>query len=121
MLRRAAGEGFRLVYGKKQLQELIDVLGYARIARKYKVRGVEIERFVRWIAKRGKRVEAVKVEMCRDSDDNYIIGLAMAVAKKGKVFLVTGDKDILTLKGKITGVKIVTSGEFLGAVDSHSV
>jgi predicted nucleic acid-binding protein len=83
------------------------------VAKKYKISGVEIEQLVRWIARRGKSVEAVKVEICRDPDDNYVIGLAMAVVKKRKVLLVTGDKDILTLKGRIAGVVMVTPGEFL--------
>ena len=37
----------------------------------------------------------------------------MRAARKSLVYLVTGDKDILDLKGKVENVTIITPGEFL--------
>ena len=48
------------------------------------------------------------VDICRDSDDNYLLALAQ---DGGADYLITGDDDLLTLK-KLGKTKIVTLTEF---------
>jgi putative PIN family toxin of toxin-antitoxin system len=52
--------------------------------------------------------EPINELVCRDKDDNFIIGTALG----GKVkLIITGDKDLLSLE-KYKGIKIVTPREF---------
>lgn len=46
--------------------------------------------------------------VCRDKDDNKIIGTALAGSAK---FIITGDSDLLSLK-KYKGVRIITPREY---------
>ena len=48
------------------------------------------------------------VEICRDSEDNFLLALAQ---DGGADYLITGDRDLLTLK-KFGTTKIVTINEF---------
>ena len=112
ILKRATGGERYLVYGAKQLEELVEVLGYERIKRKYPIVREEINKLGEWLLSK-KEIEAREVSLCRDPDDNYVIGLAMRAAKNKRAYLVTSDKDILILKGKVEGVDIVKPGEFL--------
>ena len=112
ILRKTVSGGRYLVYGAKQFEELVEVLGYERIRRKYLINDEEMSKLGKWVMK-SKEVEPVVVELCRDPDDNYMIGLALKVAKNKKAFLVTGDKDVLVLNGKVKNVEILTPGEFL--------
>ena len=112
ILKKAVSGGRYLVYGAKQLEELVEVLGYERIRKRYSISQDEVSKLGKWVMK-NKEVEPVIVELCRDPDDNYMVGLAMKAAKKKKAFLVTGDKDILDLRGKIKNVEILRPGEFL--------
>ncbi len=110
---KIGNEDWRLVYGKEQLEEMVRVLGYERISKKYKWNKGAVDELISWTVKYGREVRAVEVDICRDKDDNYVVGLAVRAARKTGVYLVTGDKDILDLKGKIEKVTIVTLGEFL--------
>ncbi len=50
-----------------------------------------------------------KIEICRDPDDNKFIECAL----EGKcIYIVSGDKDLLTLK-QHAGIEIITVAEFL--------
>lgn len=49
-----------------------------------------------------------EIDVCRDKDDNYLLALAIDSESK---YLVTGDKDLLTLE-KFQGVEIVTFNHF---------
>ena len=106
-------EDWLLKYGSEQLEEMVDVLGYERITKKYKWDKSVVGSLVQWVMGYGRQVLPTKVSQCRDEDDNYVIGLAMTVARRGKVYLVTGDKDILVLNGEIPKVVILRPGEFL--------
>ncbi|MEK7155060.1 MAG: putative toxin-antitoxin system toxin component, PIN family [Patescibacteria group bacterium] len=110
---KIGNEDWRLVYGEEQLEELIRVLGYRRIAKRYKWDKGSVDELVSWMIKYGREVRAVEVDICRDKNDNYVVGLAVRAARKTGVYLVTGDKDILDLKGKVGNVTIVTPGECL--------
>lgn len=113
ILKKIFRSGYNLVYSRDQLNEFVEVLGYKRVTRKYILESEEIKKFLKIIKIKGRKLEPEKVQLCRDPDDNHIIGLAMRAAKRNKAYLVTGDKDILDLKEKIEKVKILTPGEFL--------
>lgn len=49
-----------------------------------------------------------KVDICRDSDDNFILALGLASEAD---YLITGDKDILAISG--FSIKIVSPATFL--------
>jgi len=103
----------QLVYGRRQLEEFTRVLGYRRITKKYFIDKKTLAEFLLWIGENGKEIEAEEVNLCRDPDDNQILGLAVAAARGKVVYLITGDRDILVLKEKIKGVQILTAGEFV--------
>ena len=46
----------------------------------------------------------------RDPDDDYVLAYALVGSAD---FLVTGDKDLLSLEGQIEGLQIVTPSQFL--------
>lgn len=103
---------FNLLYSDVSLKELVRVLNYPRIINKYHHGKKEIDLFVQTILTFGKFVYAPKkVKLCRDPDDDELISIALAIYVKRPILLVTGDKDLLALKGKIRGVKIVTAAQ----------
>lgn len=111
ILKHAISGGRRLVYGRDQLVELAEVLGYERITKKYRVEAEELEKLGRWVMEK-EEIEPEEINLCQDPDDNYVIGLVKRAARRSKAYLVTGDKHILKLKGKIEGVEIMRPGEF---------
>ena len=113
ILRKIFRGGYKFLYGKDQIKEFVEVLGYDRLKKHYQIDRDDIGEFIKFIVKKGKQVEAESCNLCRDPDDNYILGLAIRASKREKVWLVTGDKDILALKKKIKGVQILTAGEFV--------
>lgn len=113
ILRKIFRGGYKFLYGKDQIKEFVEVLGYERLKKHYQIDRDDIDKFIKFIVKMGKQAEADSCSLCRDPDDNYILGLAMRASKRQEVWLVTGDKDILDLKKKIEKVKILTPGEFL--------
>lgn len=113
ILRKIFRDGYRFLYGREQINEFIEVLGYERLKRHYDIDRNEIDRFIKFIIKKGKQIEADDFDLCRDPDDNYILGLAIRASKRQEVYLITGDKDILDLKKKLKNVKILKPGEFL--------
>jgi putative PIN family toxin of toxin-antitoxin system len=70
----------------------------------------EIEALIALIALRGIIVTPVRrITVCRDPDDNMFIEAALAGMAE---YVVTGDKDLLTLK-KFETVRFVTPRAFL--------
>lgn len=113
VLEKIGTGGAALVYSQEQLAELAEVLTYARIEKKYRVDRDVIEEIIVWVNRIGTEIEAVETDLCRDADDNHIVGLALSAAKFKQVYLVSGDRDILALKKKLKGITILTAGEFL--------
>lgn len=108
-----AGE-ILLYFSEEQLQELQRTLNYPRIKKKYKVTDDTIDTFVQTIFTYGKLVYPTqRVELCRDPDDNELLSIAKSILHDEQIYLITGDKDLLVLKGKVEGLDILTPQEFL--------
>lgn len=116
ILRLIISGNYQLIYGQNQMEEFTRVLGYRRITKKYHIDELAVGEFLNWIIGNGRELEPQTIKICRDPDDNYIIGLALKAAKIQQVYLITGDKDILALKGKILKVEILTAGKFVASI-----
>lgn len=103
---------FQLWYSIGLLNELLRVLSYKRLIRRGAVKDAA-EAFIRTLIVHGKAIIPRAATLCRDPDDNEVLGVAMAVAADSPVVLVSADKDILVLKGSVEGVQIMTPQEFL--------
>lgn len=104
---------FELLYSEKLIQEVNKVLNYPRIFSKYGFRKEIISDFVDSIVTFGKLVyQPAKVKICRDLNDDELLSIVLAIYTKKPIYLVSGDKDLLELKGKVKGVKIATAREF---------
>lgn len=105
---------FELLYSEKLIQEVNKVLNYPRIFSKYGFSKKIISDFINSIVVFGKLVyQPAKVKICRDPNDDEFLSIALAIYTRKPIYVVSGDKDLLELKGKIKGVKIVTAGEFV--------
>lgn len=100
-----------LLYSKGILTELLRVLKYPRM-KKFGVAEEERDAFVRAIITYGKAVVPKEAHLCRDEDDNEILGIALASGQK-RTYIITADLDLLVLAGSIDGVMILTPQEFL--------
>jgi putative PIN family toxin of toxin-antitoxin system len=71
----------------------------------------EIDAFCRRLADHAAMVTDLPEigPVCRDPDDDHVIAAALAA---GAGFIVTGDKDLLTL-GTHAGIRIVSAADFL--------
>lgn len=101
-----------LWYSRYLLEELLRVLLYPRLAR-YMVTREAIDAFINTMIVCGNLVQPESTTLCRDPDDNEILGIALALVGKDSVYLISADKDLLTLRGSIEGVTILTPQEFL--------
>ena len=105
---------FRFYYHESRVKEFLEILQYKRISKKYTLSEEVLDVFMSPIRKYGESLEPEVVKICRDIDDNEVLGLATAATRKsGKVFLITHDEDLLDLNGKIETVEILRPGEFL--------
>ncbi|MBI5620635.1 putative toxin-antitoxin system toxin component, PIN family [Candidatus Gottesmanbacteria bacterium] len=101
-----------LWYSHRLLTELARVFTYPRL-KKYDIANETAATFIEMIIASGNAIAPRLTTLCRDPDDNEIIGIALAVAGGDPVYLVSADKDILTLRGNVHGVTILTPQEFL--------
>lgn len=105
---------FRFLFSEGLISEINRVLHYGRIFKRYNFSDQKISEFLDSIVTFGKFVHNPRpVKICRDKDDDEILSVALAIAGKNPVYVVSGDKDLLELKGKVEGVKILTASEFL--------
>lgn len=103
-----------LYFSEVQLRELNRVLRYPRIKSKYQVTDDQINTFISTFFICGKLISTTeKITICRDPDDNELLSLAASIASNNEVYLISGDKDVLILKGKVGKVMIMTPQEFL--------
>lgn len=105
---------FELLYSEMLIREVGEVLNYPRIFTKYHLTQKIISKFIESIATFGKLVYSPKkVQICRDPEDDELFSIALAVAHKKPIYIVSGDKDVLSLKGKIKEISVLTAAEFL--------
>lgn len=95
---------FELLYSEKTIQEINRVLNYPRIFNKYHFDKQMIEEFIESIITFGKFVYAQKDEL---------ISIALTIYTRKPIYIVSGDEDLLVLRGKIRGVRILTANEFV--------
>jgi uncharacterized protein len=101
---------FKIAQSDETYQELVTRI-YKRKFDKY-ISDQEREDFLRVVKHHSQFVKVEsQVEICRDIDDNKFLELAI---DSNAVFLITGDRDLLSLKAQIEYQKlIVTPREFL--------
>jgi putative PIN family toxin of toxin-antitoxin system len=110
ILQRLRNGDYTLVYSLPILDELIEKLALPRIRHKYHLEEEQIEALTAFIALRGELVTPSRtVKVCRDPEDNMFIEAALAGAAE---YVVTGDKDLLTLR-KFETVRFITPRTFL--------
>ena len=103
-----------LYFSEEQLQEIERVLNYPRIKNKYQVTDDTISTFINTIFTYGRLIyPSASVELCRDQDDNKLLSVAKSVFHDEQIYLISADKDLLVLKGKVEGLDILTPQEFL--------
>ncbi len=112
IIARLGNGDFIIIYSMPTLDELIAKLALPRIHQKYRVEEFDIEALVALIGARGELVEPTRmIRICRDPDDNMFIEAAIAGHAR---YVVTGDRDLLTLK-KFETVRFVTPRTFLAS------
>lgn len=99
------------LYSNGILIELLRVLNYPRM-KKFGVAEEEINAFVRSLITYGKSVVPKEVHLCRDEDDNEILGISLASVQE-PTYIITADRDLLVLAGSVAGITILTPQEFL--------
>jgi putative PIN family toxin of toxin-antitoxin system len=107
---------FGVITSPSQLIELAEVLMRPRLTRRYKYTLGETDTFVRLIAARATVVESSgTLQICRDPDDDEILGAAI----RGKAqYLVTRDDDLkrdldLIKMDRANRVRVVSVRQFL--------
>lgn len=105
---------FLLLLLPGQIDEVAEVLSRPKIKKKYPIGSKDREAFLQLL-----RVDALLLPhhlrapgVCRDPDDDYLLGCAVA---GGADYLVTGDDDLLTI-GRYRGVAILRAREFLAII-----
>ena len=100
---------FEVVMSLEQLAEIGRALGYPKIHRKLKWDEQRIEQFIRQLYIRAEVVDlrSTPVEVPRDPQDSPILAALIA---SGADALVSGDRDLLELRGKYA---IQTPAEFV--------
>jgi putative PIN family toxin of toxin-antitoxin system len=100
-----------LLYSQELIDEFIEVASRPKFKRYFNVGS--IQDVVLQISTRADFIEVLSsVDICSDPKDNFLL----ALAKDGKAtHLLTGDKDLLSLK-KYARTELITITEYLGRV-----
>lgn len=111
VLDAAVDERFKLVTSLYQIEELLHVLSYPRIARRLSLSEADLEIFIDGLLTRATVAfgELQLPGVTRDPKDDAIV----ACAVEGRAqFIVSGDQDLLTL-GSYAGILVLTPRQFL--------
>jgi len=101
---------FLLFLAPGQIDEVAEVLGRPKIQKKYPITPGDREAFLHLLRQDALPLpHAAGPGVCRDPDDDSLLGCAAAV---GADYLVTGDDDFLTIGG-YGSVAILRAREFL--------
>jgi len=121
-LRRTFEEGlFHIVISPPMVEELIDVLSRPRIRNRYDITEEDIEELLLLIEDRAESVLiSGNINICRDSDDDFVIETAIKGQAK---YLVTRDDDIKFDKEVSSflsqhGVTVISLSKFLNLIRS---
>ncbi|MBI4065042.1 putative toxin-antitoxin system toxin component, PIN family [Candidatus Gottesmanbacteria bacterium] len=114
VVRRAFDDRLCIWYSERIIREFIRVLSYPRLE-KYHITKERAEVFLELFITQGKIITPHITKLCRDLDDNEILGIALAAVAttNASIALVSADKDLLVLKGSVEGVRIMKPQEFL--------
>ena len=112
VVRRVFDGELKLWYSEGLLYEFIRVLSYPRL-KKFFITKERLDVFLELLVAVGILISPVSTKLCRDPDDNEVLGLALAASADAPVYLISADKDILALKGEVERVHILTPQEFL--------
>ena len=97
-----SSESVKLVVCQELLDELQDVTSRPKLAKYFPQK--EVDSLIEFMELIGERFEPrQKVQICRDSADDYLLALAI---ESHAHYLVTGDQDLLVIK-KIKNCRIV--------------
>jgi len=111
IFRMFKNEKIQIVTSDFQIKELERVLGYKRIAKKFKISQKKSGRIILLVHRRAKVIKPKMIPnvVKNDPDDDNIL----AIAKAGKVsYIVSGDEHLLGLK-KFEGIPVVAAKEFV--------
>lgn len=99
---------FQLLIPEEQWKELVSVLEYPRIAKKYSIKKRQLDHLISFLEKQ-KPVTLVAPLDLRDPKDNMFLDAAVGWHAS---YLISGDGDLLILK-KFKMTKIVSPREFI--------
>jgi putative PIN family toxin of toxin-antitoxin system len=106
---------FVLLVAPGQAEEVADVLTRPKIARKYRITPEDRQTFLALLHAEAFLLPAEAAPgVCRDPDDDYLLGCAAA---GGADYVVTGDDDLLVV-GRYRDVAIVNAREFLALLSA---
>jgi len=112
VLQRLRNGDYVAIYSEPVLDELLAKLALPRLRDKYHFTDEVTADLVALLALRGELVKPQrKVKLCRDPHDDMFIEAALAGAA---AYIVTGDKDLLSLK-EFESVRFITPRIFLAA------
>ncbi|WP_374689750.1 putative toxin-antitoxin system toxin component, PIN family [Promineifilum sp.] len=102
---------FSLLLPDPLLQELVTaVRGKRRLASRISPK--ELESFLSVLTTYGERIRKIEEpipSITRDIKDDYLLAYALVGAVD---YLVTGDRDLLALRGQVAGLEILTPAQF---------
>jgi putative PIN family toxin of toxin-antitoxin system len=106
---------FLLLLAPGQIDEVAEILARPKIRKKYRILPEDREAFQQLLRADALLLPlAAAPKVCRDPDDDYLLGCAAAGNAN---YLVTGDQDLLVI-GSYRGVAIVTAREFLALLST---
>jgi putative PIN family toxin of toxin-antitoxin system len=98
---------FQIITSNEQISELVDVLSRPKLQKYFSKE--QIIDFLKLIELKSKIVDyKVKIDICRDPKDNYLLG--MAISSKAD-YLISGDSDLLELR-EIENTRIIEYKDF---------
>jgi len=106
---------YLLLVGPRQVDEAGEVLRRDKIAKKYPITPGDREGFLQLLRQDALLLaEAPAPGVCRDPDDDALLGCAAA---GGADYLVTGDDDLMSVR-RYGGVAVVSAREFLAVLST---
>jgi putative PIN family toxin of toxin-antitoxin system len=110
------GRAFLLMLVPGQVEEVAEVLSRPKIAKKYRIAPGDRDAFLQLLSAEAALLPHEPAPgVCRDPDDDYLLGCAAA---GGADYLVTGDDDLLAVR-QYRDVAIVDARTFLAVLSAE--